>query len=54
MIHTAQSGGYLLSGTHYWWLLVPSGLSISLLCGSFYLTGRALDGIVNPRLRDES
>ncbi|MBI3742957.1 MAG: ABC transporter permease [Chloroflexi bacterium] len=51
MIHTAQSGGYLLSGTRYWWLLIPAGLSISLLCGSFYLTGRALDEVVNPRLR---
>lgn len=51
MIYTAQSAGYLLSGATYWWLLVPAGLSITLLCGSFYLVGRALDPVVNPRLR---
>ena len=52
MIHTAQSGGYLLSGFSYWWLLIPAGLSITLLAGSFYLVGRALDQVVNPRLRE--
>ncbi|MBI4297404.1 MAG: ABC transporter permease [Chloroflexi bacterium] len=51
MIHTAQSAGYLLSSAKYWWLLMPAGLSITLLCGSFYLVGRALDEVVNPRLR---
>ena len=25
MIHTAQSAGYLLGGTKYWWLLMPAG-----------------------------
>ncbi len=51
MIHTAQTAGYLLSGVKYWWLLVPSGLAITLLCSAFYLVGRALDEVVNPRLR---
>ncbi len=51
MISVAQSQGYLLSGTRYWWLLMPSGLAISLLCTAFYLVGRALDEVVNPRLR---
>lgn len=51
MIHTAQSAGYLLGGTKYWWLLMPAGLSITLLCGSFYLVGRAMDEVVNPRLQ---
>lgn len=51
MIYTAQYAGYLLSGTRYWWLLMPAGVSITLLCGSFYLVGRALDEVVNPRLR---
>ncbi len=51
MIHTAQTAGYLLGGTQYWWLLIPSGLSITLLCAAFYLVGRALDEVVNPRLR---
>lgn len=51
MIHTANAGGYLLSGTKYWWLIVPAGVSVTLLCSAFYLAGRALDEIVNPRLR---
>ena len=51
MIHTTQSAGYLLGGFKFWWLLMPAGMSITLLCGSFYLMGRAMDEIVNPRLR---
>jgi len=51
MINTAQSSGYLGFGLEYWWLLVPAGLSITLLCASFYLVGRGLDPVVNPRLR---
>jgi peptide/nickel transport system permease protein len=51
MIHTASSGGYLLGGTKYWWLIVPAGGSITLLCSAFYLVGRALDEVVNPKLR---
>ena len=51
MIHTANTGGYLLGGTRYWWLIVPPGASITLLCSAFYLAGRALDEVVNPRQR---
>ena len=51
MIHTASTGGYLLGGVEYWWLIVPAGASITLLCSAFYLVGRALDEVVNPRLR---
>ena len=51
MIHTANTGGYLLGGTKYWWLIVPAGASITFLCSAFYLAGRALDEVVNPRLR---
>jgi peptide/nickel transport system permease protein len=50
MIHSAAVSGYLLrpeSG----WLVLPAGVSITLLCSSFYLAGRALDGVVHPRLR---
>jgi peptide/nickel transport system permease protein len=50
MIHTTQSAGYLLN-FQTWWLIVPPGLSITLLCAAFYLVGRALDEVVNPRLR---
>jgi len=33
----------------YW--MLPPGLSISALCFSFYLIGRGLDELVNPKLR---
>ena len=51
MIHTTESAGYLLDVDGYWWLILPASLSITLLCSSFYLVGRALDEVVNPRLR---
>lgn len=51
MIQTAQAAGYLLSSWKYWYLMFPAGVSISLLCSAFYLVGRALDEVVNPRLR---
>lgn len=50
MIHTTQSAGYLLN-FETWWLIVPPGLSITLLCAAFYLVGRAMDEVINPRLR---
>ncbi|MCK4261700.1 ABC transporter permease [bacterium] len=34
----------------YW--VLPPGLCLSLLTFAFYLIGRALDGIINPRLRE--
>jgi peptide/nickel transport system permease protein len=51
MIHTASSGGYLLGLTQFWWLVIPAGASITLLTSAFYLVGRAMDEVVNPRLR---
>lgn len=51
MINTAHTQGYLLAGTQFWWLLVPAGGAVTLLSGAFYLVGRALDEVVNPRLR---
>lgn len=50
MIYTTQSAGYLLN-PETWWLIVPAGMSITLICAAFYLVGRALDEVVNPRLR---
>lgn len=50
MIYTTQYAGYLLDMSK-WWLIFPSSVSISLLTAAFYLVGRALDEIVNPRLR---
>ena len=50
MIYTASYSGYLLDFTK-WWLIFPASISISTLCAAFYLVGRAMDEIVNPRLR---
>lgn len=51
MINTAQEAGYLGAFDRYWWLWAPSGAAITLLCFAFYLVGRGLDAVVNPRLR---
>ncbi|MBI4928226.1 MAG: ABC transporter permease [Anaerolineae bacterium] len=51
MIYTTQAAGYMLRSVEYWYLIFPAGLSITLLCSAFYLVGRALDAVVNPRLR---
>jgi hypothetical protein len=32
-------------------LIAPAGLSITLLCSAFYLVGRALDEVIDLRLR---
>ncbi|MFN2159689.1 MAG: ABC transporter permease [Anaerolineales bacterium] len=50
MIYTASYSGYLLDFSK-WWLIFPASIAISSLCAAFYLVGRALDEIVNPRLR---
>ena len=50
MINQARVQGYLLD-PQYWWLIVPAGTAVTLLAGSFFLVGRALDEIINPRLR---
>jgi peptide/nickel transport system permease protein len=51
MINTTQTFGYLLR-FDTWYLLIPASLAITLLCAAFYLMGRALDEVVNPRLRE--
>ncbi|MDP6453148.1 MAG: ABC transporter permease [SAR202 cluster bacterium] len=51
MIHVTESAGYLLQVGKTWWLIFPASISITLLCSSFYLVGRSLDEVVNPRLR---
>jgi peptide/nickel transport system permease protein len=51
MINTTQVFGYLMR-FDTWWLLFPASLAITLLCAAFYMVGRALDEVVNPRLRE--
>ena len=50
MIQIAQVEGYLLR-FDTWWLIVPPGLAVTLLAAAFFLVGRAMDEVVNPRLR---
>ena len=50
MIYTSQNAGYLLDFER-WWLIFPASVSITLLCAAFYLVGKALDSVVNPKLR---
>ncbi len=50
MINLTSNFGYLLR-FDTWWLIFPASLSITTMSASFYLVGRALDGVVNPRLR---
>ncbi len=51
MIQLSQAQGYLLSGLTFWWMLFPAGLAVTLLAAAFYLVGRGMDEIINPRLR---
>lgn len=53
MVEMANISGYLVGNavTQYWWLFWPAAMSITMLCASFYLVGRGIDEIVNPRLR---
>ena len=51
MINLANTQGYLLQGDTYWWLVFPAGLAVTLLAAAFFLVGRAMDEVINPRLR---
>jgi len=51
MINLADGGGYLTHGFAYWWLLLPVGTAVTLLSAAFYLVGRGIDEVVDPRLR---
>ena len=51
MLNTAQSQGYLRTGLEYWWLLIPAGIAVTLLAAGFFFVGRAMDEVINPRLR---
>ncbi|GIU93008.1 MAG: hypothetical protein KatS3mg011_1914 [Acidimicrobiia bacterium] len=51
MLQLANNQGYLLQGLQYWWLLFPAGVAVTLLAMAFFLVGRAMDEVVNPRLR---
>lgn len=42
---------YQQGGLQKWWVWIPPGLAICLLCLGFVFMGHAIDEIVNPRLR---
>ncbi|MBA3046439.1 MAG: ABC transporter permease [Candidatus Thermoplasmatota archaeon] len=48
MLSTIQTSGHSLIAP--WWML-PPGLAITILSLGFYLLGRGMDEIINPRLR---
>jgi len=54
IIQYANNAGYLVGSRLgvYWYLWLPPGVAISLLCAGFYFVGRGLDEVVNPRLRE--
>ncbi len=51
MINTTKESGFTLEFVDKWWLIFPASLAITLICSAFYLVGRGLDEVVNPRLR---
>ena len=51
MIQLANNQGYLLQGGRYWWMVFPAGLAVTFIAMAFFLVGRAMDEVVNPRLR---
>ena len=51
MINTTKESGFTLEFIDKWWLIFPASLAITLICSAFYLVGRGLDEVVNPRLR---
>ncbi len=51
MINIAHTQGYTLQGLKVWWLMMPAGLAITVFSAGFFMVARAMDEVVNPRLR---
>ena len=51
MMQLAQNQGYFLTGSDFYWLVFPAGLAVTLISAAFFLVGRAMDEVINPRLR---
>lgn len=49
MLHEAHGFGAFTAGA--WWLIVPPGLGISLICLVFLDMGRAIEEMADPRLK---
>lgn len=48
-IQEARTSGGVSSGM--WWYVLPPGVAIVLVCLAFTLCGRAIEGVLNPKLR---
>lgn len=48
-IQDARTSGAVSSGM--WWYILPPGIAIVLVCLAFTLCGRAIERILNPKLR---
>lgn len=51
MLYWAQNGSALITGK--WWLFVPPGLCVALLCAALTFINFGIDELANPRLRRE-
>ncbi|GAA3735771.1 ABC transporter permease [Salinactinospora qingdaonensis] len=50
ILQDAREAGAISAGV--WWYLIPPGLAIALVALTFTLCGRALEGVLNPKLRE--
>jgi peptide/nickel transport system permease protein len=50
MLRSASFSGAVTAGA--WWYLLPPGLAIATVVLAFTLCGRALESVLNPRLRE--
>lgn len=50
LLNAAQAAGAVTFGA--WWYLLPPGIAIALVVLSFTMVGRALETVLNPKLRE--
>jgi peptide/nickel transport system permease protein len=50
LLNAAQASGAVTFGA--WWYLLPPGIAIALVVLSFTMVGRALETVLNPKLRE--
>jgi peptide/nickel transport system permease protein len=49
ILHAAQNAGAVTFGA--WWYLLPPGIAIAMVVLSFTMVGRALETVLNPKLK---
>ncbi len=49
LLRSAREQGAILAGS--WWLFIPAGICLVLLCTSFVFIGYGFDALLNPKLR---